>query len=116
REGRPYVPCSARYVASESVVEKESRVRNEQLGILEVRSMPGIRVENELCVPNALRQSERVDGRHHDVVAAVYHKRRMLNAFEFCIALASYQSPVLHCGELSRHRLRGAGRVNVLAA
>src|SRR4051812_40478385 len=54
-----------------SAVQEHSGMRQETIGVLELRSMTGIRVDNELGVRDRLRHVIRVDRRDHDVVVAV---------------------------------------------
>lgn len=53
------------------VVEEDARVADEQCGVLEVRAVPGIGVQDELGVGQELLQDVGVDRWDHDVAAAV---------------------------------------------
>ena len=80
---------------------------HEQLRILELRSMPGIRIKDQLRIRDMLLQGEGVDGRHHDVVAAVDDQRRLANFLQIGVALAARLAPFTDRGGL---RLEGLDR------
>src|SRR3989442_12521837 len=50
-----------------SAIEKKSGVRQEEVRVLKVRCVAGVRVDDQLCIGVGLRKRERIDGRYHDV-------------------------------------------------
>src|SRR5207253_144032 len=62
------------------------------------------------------RKRERIDGRDHDVPVSVYDQRRLGDPLELAKAFSSDFPPFSDRRQLCLHRLRGAGRVDVLPA
>jgi hypothetical protein len=80
-------------------------VCHKELGVLEMGTMPGVRVHNELRIGNVLRERERVNRRHHDVVMSVYDKSWLFDCFQIGIALSSGLTPLHQGRELALHGL-----------
>jgi hypothetical protein len=53
-------------------------VVDEQLRVLEEKPVAGVRIDDQLGVRQKLRHRERVDRRHHHIVAAVRNQHRLL--------------------------------------
>src|ERR1700720_460861 len=60
-------------------IQKPRHVSDEQCGILVLRPVIGIRIEDELCVGQVLLKNERIHGIDDHVVASVDHQRRVGN-------------------------------------
>src|SRR5580692_3270781 len=54
---------------------------------LEVRAVPGIRVEDQPGIRQMLLKDAGIDGRHHDVVLAVDDERALLDLLQIAIAV-----------------------------
>src|SRR5260370_17147678 len=54
---------------------------------LEVRAVPGIRVEDQPGIRQMLLKDVGIDGRHHDVVLAVDDKRALLDLLQIAVAV-----------------------------
>ena len=88
---------------------------DEQPGVLKLRAVSGIRIQDQLSVGNVLLQSEGVDARHHDVVVAVRHQRGLRNVPQIGVALAARLRPVDDGGDLTFHGLDGGRRISIFA-
>src|SRR6266851_2174965 len=95
--GLPSTRCSSE---GDIVIEEASDMTYEQVRVLEQGAVAGVRIQDELCVGNVLRQDVRVDRRHHDVVSPIDHERWMLDLLQLCIGC-----PVLFAPTLDGHRL-----------
>ena len=63
--------------ATPSLLQKLDGVLQEPIGILELRAVPGIGIDQQLGVRDVLCQVPGVDRGDHDVVHAVQHQRRL---------------------------------------
>ena len=95
-------------------VEEQAGVCYEQLGILELRSVPGIGIDDQLRIRDVLLQVEGIDRRHHDVVMAVNHQRRLTDLFKIGEALATWLGPFYDRCHLCLHGLGRGRRILVL--
>ena len=68
------------------VVEEDARVADEQFGVLEMRGVASVGVQDELGVGEELLQNVGVDRRDHDVVAAVDDQDGKVQALEVGVA------------------------------
>ena len=81
-----------------------------------MRRVSGIRIDDELRIPNVLRQDPRVDGRDHDIVGAVYDERGLLDRLELRETLPFGLTPLEDCRVLSLCGLRRGRRVDIQPA
>ena len=63
---------------------------NEQIRVLEEKTMPGVRIHDQLCVGQKLRHRERVDRWYHHIVAAVRDKNRLLDFGQAVVSRISF--------------------------
>ena len=74
-----------------SLFQKLDRVLEEALGMLELRAMSGVGVDQQLRVGNVLRQMPGVDRGDHDVVDAVEHQGRLRDGVQEGIGIRTRQ-------------------------
>src|SRR6202171_2173813 len=72
---------------------------------LKKRTVPRIRIDDQLRVGNFLGERERINGWNHDVVMAVHDKRGLGDGFEFREPFAAGLTPFGDRRPLRRHRL-----------
>jgi hypothetical protein len=72
-----------------SAIEKRLRVTDKISAVLEDRAMSGVFINDQLRVGNPVRQINRVDGGHHDVVIPVDHQCRELQTSDVLRCLFS---------------------------
>ncbi len=78
---------------------------DEEFGILVLRAVIGVGVEDELGVRQVLLQDERVHGVDDDVVAAVHHQRRLSNRLEVVVRPIELNAPFAQGFELGGRHL-----------
>src|SRR5262245_212206 len=88
----------------------------EQVGVLELRCVAGVRVDDQLRIRDVLRKRERIDGRNHHVPISVYHQRRLRDGLEFRKAFSSQLPPFGERRDLRLHRLQGTRWIGILFA
>jgi hypothetical protein len=71
-----------------------------EFGILVLRAVIGVGVEDELGVRQVLLQDERVHGVDDDVVAAVHHQRRLADRLEVVVRPIELNAPFAQGFEL----------------
>src|SRR3984885_14471266 len=81
-----------------------------------MRRVSGIRIDDELCIPNVLSQDPRVDCRDHDIVGAVYDERGLLDRLELRETLAFGLAALEDCRVLNLCGLRRGRRVDTQPA
>src|SRR6266851_5526019 len=74
-----------------------------------------VRMQNKLGVRNVLRKREGVDCRHHNVVIAVRHQRRLLDRLQIGIPFPSRLPPFHRSLLLRLHCLRRRRWISILA-
>src|SRR5712691_10719190 len=102
--GPPNVRCSAE---GDIGVKEASDMTYEQVRVLEQGTVAGVRIQDELCVRNVLRQDVRIDRRHHDVVLPIDHEGWMLDLLQLYIGCPVLFAPTLDGRRLGLHGLFG---------
>src|SRR5580692_11467582 len=79
--------CTAATLGS-SCGEEARGLFGELFKELEVRAVPGIRVEDQPGIRQVLLKDVGIDGRHHDVVLAVDDERALLDLLQIAVAVS----------------------------
>src|SRR6202049_3761406 len=118
----PHLICFARWSGVEGVIEiwtsrvqKQSRVFNEELRVLVVRAVIGVRVDDQLRVRDVLLHDERVHRGHDHVVAAVHDECWLLDRLQIVVGPLSLDAPLVHRFDLGgRHLVVHLGIASLL--
>src|SRR3981189_3893477 len=81
-ESHPFEFSAARSWKRDLGIQKSRHVSDEQRGILVLRPVIGIRIEDELRVGQVLLKNKRIHGVDDHVIASVDHQRRVGNLSE----------------------------------
>ena len=82
--------------------------------ILEDAAVPRIRENAEPCIRQRLKERDRIDGRHHDVIVAVGDENGMADRAQLFCAVAF--APLNDCGALRLRRLVAGSRIAIVLA
>jgi hypothetical protein len=91
--------------------QKQLAVLQKQLWILEVRSVPGVGIDDQLRVGDMLRHDPRVDRRDHDVIRAIHYEGRLLDHPQFDKTLTLDLTPLQDRRVLSLRGLLRSRRI-----
>src|ERR1700676_486015 len=64
------------------IVQKKDHVIDEQRRILEQRAMPGVGIQDQLCILEMLEHEVRIPVGKHSVVAPTYHQNGLADGLE----------------------------------
>src|SRR3982074_789030 len=97
-------------------IQKPRHVSDEQRGILILRSVIGIRIEDELRVGQVLLKNERIHGIDDHIIASVDHQRGVGNLLEIVKRARARSTPLSDRPDLRRRDLLAHLRVATLLA
>src|SRR6185436_17811481 len=89
-------PASVLDIGGMSGVQEQRRVFNEELGVLVVRAMIGVGVDDQLSIRDVLLHDEGVDRGHDHIVAAVHDECWLLDRFQIIVGPLSLNAPLFH--------------------
>src|SRR5229473_2728737 len=98
-------PASVLNIGDISRVQEQRRVFDEELGILMLRAVIGVGVDDQLRIRDVLLHDEGVDRGHDHVVTAVHDERRLRDRLQIVVGPLSLNAPLLHRLDLRRRYL-----------
>src|ERR1700730_13815805 len=89
-------PVSALNIGDISRVQEQRRVFNEELGVLVLRAMIGVGVDDQLRIWDVLLHDEGVDRGHDHVVTAVHDEGWLRDRLQIVVGPRSLDAPLFH--------------------
>src|SRR5216683_1478204 len=98
-------PASVQNIGDISRVQEQRRVFDEELGILMLRAVIGVGVDDQLRIRDVLLHDEGVNRGHDHVIAPVHDERGLRDRLEVVVGPRSLDAPLLHRFDLGGRHL-----------